>query len=68
MLVDLEVFYLGHLKNLYTIQYNTIPSTTVTGSASNLSPFGGLTATYVDHLRLVGKRIYYIVFFPLVII
>ena len=24
MLVDLEVFYLGHLKNLYTIQYNTI--------------------------------------------
>jgi len=23
-LVDLEVFYLGHLKNLYTIQYNTI--------------------------------------------
>jgi len=22
--VDLEVFYLGHLKNLYTIQYNTI--------------------------------------------
>jgi len=22
MLVDLEVFYLGHLKNLYTIQYN----------------------------------------------
>jgi len=26
MLVDLEVFYLGHLKNLYTIQYNTITS------------------------------------------
>jgi len=27
MLVDLEVFYLGHLKNLYTIQqYNTILS------------------------------------------
>ena len=24
MLVDLEVFYLGHLKNFYTIQYNTI--------------------------------------------
>jgi len=24
MLVDLKVFYLGHLKNLYTIQYNTI--------------------------------------------
>ena len=24
MLVDLEVFYLGHLKNLYTIQYNTM--------------------------------------------
>jgi len=23
MLVDLEVFYLGHLKNLYTIQYNS---------------------------------------------
>ena len=23
MLVDLEVFYLGHLKNFYTIQYNT---------------------------------------------
>lgn len=22
-LVDLEVFYLGHLKNFYTIQYNT---------------------------------------------
>ena len=22
MLVDLEVFYLGHLKNFYTIQYN----------------------------------------------
>ena len=21
---DLEVFYLGHLKNFYTIQYNTI--------------------------------------------
>jgi len=27
MLVDLEVFYLGHLKNLYTIQYNTIQYT-----------------------------------------
>jgi len=26
-LVDLEVFYLGHLKNLYTIQYNTIDTT-----------------------------------------
>ena len=24
MLVDLEVFYLGHLKNFYTIQYNTM--------------------------------------------
>jgi len=24
MSVDLEVFYLGHLKNFYTIQYNTI--------------------------------------------
>jgi len=24
MLVDLEVFYLGHLNNFYTIQYNTI--------------------------------------------
>ena len=24
MLVDLEVFYLGNLKNFYTIQYNTI--------------------------------------------
>jgi len=24
MLVGLEVFYLGHLKNFYTIQYNTI--------------------------------------------
>jgi len=23
--VNLEVFYLGHAKNLYTIQYNTIP-------------------------------------------
>jgi len=23
-MVDLEVFYLGHLKNFYTIQYNTI--------------------------------------------
>jgi len=23
MLLDLEVFYLGHLKNFYTIQYNT---------------------------------------------
>jgi len=22
-MVDLEVFYLGHLKNFYTIQYNT---------------------------------------------
>ena len=28
MLVDLEVFYLGHLKNFYTIQYNTIQSKT----------------------------------------
>ena len=27
MLVDLEVFYLGHLKNFYTIQYNTIHAT-----------------------------------------
>ena len=26
MLVDLEVFYIGHLKNFYTIQYNTIQS------------------------------------------
>jgi len=26
-LVDLEVFYLGHLKNFYTIQYNTIQYT-----------------------------------------
>jgi len=32
MLVDLEVFYLGHLKNLYTIQYNTIQYNTVCGS------------------------------------
>jgi len=24
VLVDLEVFYLGHLKNFYTLQYNTI--------------------------------------------
>jgi len=24
MLVDLDVFYLGHLKNVYTIQYNTM--------------------------------------------
>jgi len=23
MLMDLEVFYLGHLKNFYTVQYNT---------------------------------------------
>jgi len=22
--VDLEVFYLGHFKNLHTVQYNTI--------------------------------------------
>jgi len=30
MLVDLEVFYLGHLKNFYTIQYNTIgPNPTI---------------------------------------
>ena len=29
MLVDLEVFYLGHLKKFYTIQYNTIPKVTV---------------------------------------
>jgi len=29
MLVDLKVFYLGHLKNLYTIQYNTIQLQTV---------------------------------------
>jgi len=28
-LVDLEVFYLGHLKNLYTIQYNTIQYNTI---------------------------------------
>jgi len=28
-LVDLEVFYLGHLKNFYTIQYNTIQSAAV---------------------------------------
>jgi len=27
-MVDLEVFYLGHLKNFYTIQYNTIHSFT----------------------------------------
>jgi len=27
--VDLEVFYLGHVKNLYTIQYNTILKTPI---------------------------------------
>jgi len=38
MLVDLEVFYLGHLKNFYTIQYNTINNyNTPVSGASEIS-------------------------------
>ena len=35
MLVDLEVFYLGHLKNFYTIQYNTMHYHNYTVSQKN---------------------------------
>ena len=40
-LVDLEVFYLGHLKNLYTIQYNTIPLSYI------IDPVGGYIIGYI---------------------
>ena len=43
MLVDLEVFYLGHLKNFYTIQYNTIQSPTAMPN-SNLRVYVMFTA------------------------
>jgi len=51
MLVDLEVFYLGHLKNFYTIQYNTIYNDTWNAEPSNyysllICHMSPLTTTY----------------------
>ena len=56
MLVDLEVFYLGHLKNFYTIQCNTIPKVTVAEISTVLwvaedNPHGAAAVTLCYKIR-----------------
>jgi len=49
MWVDLEVFYLGHLKNLYTIQYNTI-------SLKFGTEFDNMTPDLQQTLKVKGSK------------
>ena len=52
MLVDLEVFYLGHLKNLYTIQYNTIQYNTTPPTPRQFKHWDYLTSTRVKFNKI----------------